>query len=217
LTFGYIEGRKIFEDASIDIPAGCSIAIIGPSGAGKTTFLDLILGLLRPQGGSVFYDDYDLVAQADGEGPCQGNIGRLVSYIPQTVYLNDGTVRGNVAFMVDEDEERLIECLKYAQIWEDVRRMPDGMDTLIGQNGSAISGGQRQRIALARALYKQFEILIMDEATAALDADTESAVLDSIRSTRGGKTLLLVTHHIRLANECEYVYQIADRQLARVK
>lgn len=217
LSFHYPNGRQIFDNVSMDIPAGHSVAIVGPSGEGKTTFLDLVLGLLHPQAGHIWYDDFDIVEGRDDLGPCRADLGNIVSYIPQTVYLNDGTVRGNVAFMVDEDEERLIECLKYAQIWEDVRKMPDGLDTLIGQNGSAISGGQRQRIALARALYKQFEILIMDEATAALDADTESAVLDSIRSTRGGKTLLLVTHHIRLANECEYVYQIADRQLARVK
>ena len=220
LTFGYIEGRKIFEDASIDIPAGCSIAIIGPSGAGKTTFLDLILGLLCPQGGSVFYDDYDLVAQADGEGPCQGNIGRLVSYIPQTVYLNGETVRRNVAFFArdeDIDDEKVETCLRCAQIWEDVRQMPEGTHTLIGENGTAISGGQRQRVALARAMYKDFELLVMDEATAALDMETERAVIDSIRQVKGGKTLLMVTHHMSLANECEYIYKIENRKIVPVK
>lgn len=220
LTFGYIEGRKIFEDASIDIPAGCSIAIIGPSGAGKTTFLDLILGLLCPQGGSVFYDDYDLVAQADGEGPCQGNIGRLVSYIPQTVYLNGETLRRNVAFFArdeDIDDEKVETCLRCAQIWEDVRQMPEGTHTLIGENGTAISGGQRQRVALARAMYKDFELLVMDEATAALDMETERAVIDSIRQVKGGKTLLMVTHHMSLANECEYIYKIENRKIVPVK
>lgn len=217
LSFHYPNGRQIFENASIDIPAGCSVAIVGPSGEGKTTFLDLVLGLLRPQAGHIWYDDFDIVEERDGRGPCRADLGNIASYIPQTVYLNDGTVRDNVTFMVEEDEARLIQCLKYAQIWEDVREMPDGLDTLIGQNGSNISGGQRQRIALARALYKQFEILIMDEATTALDADTESAVVDSIRGMRGDKTLLLVTHHMDLANECEYVYQIAGRRLVRVK
>lgn len=217
LSFHYPNGKQIFENASIDIPAGHSVAIVGPSGEGKTTFLDLILGLLHPQSGHIWYDDLDIVEEKDSQGSCLADIGNVVSYIPQTVYLNDDTIRSNVAFMVDEDEERLIECLKYAQIWEDIRKMPNGLDTIIGRNGVAISGGQRQRIALARALYKQFEILIMDEATAALDVETECAVIDSIRKMRKDKTVLLVTHHLNLANECEYVYRLENRKLVRLQ
>ena len=217
LSFHYPNGKQIFEDASLDIPAGHSVAIVGASGEGKTTLLDLLLGLLHPQSGHIWYDDFDLVEGRDGQGPCRADIGRVVSYIPQTIYLNDDTIRSNVAFMVDEDEDRLVECLKCAQIWEDIQGMPDGLDTVIGRNGACISGGQRQRIALARAIYKQFEILIMDEATAALDVDTECAVLDSIRKMRGDKTLLLVTHHPSLARECEYVYRLENRKLVRIQ
>lgn len=220
LTFGYVEGRKIFEDASIDIPVGCSIAVIGASGAGKTTFLDLILGLLKPQGGHVLYDDYDIITHTDSNGPCKASMGELVCYIPQTVYLNGETIRNNVAFFEDEskiDDARVEECLRCAQIWEDVARMPDGVHTLIGENGTAISGGQRQRVALARALYKDFELLVMDEATAALDMETERAVIDSIRQVKGNKTLLMVTHHMSLANECDVVYKIENRKIVQVK
>lgn len=220
LTFGYNDRVKIFEDASIDIPVGCSIAIIGASGAGKTTFVDLLLGLLKPQGGHVFFDDYDIVGQRDSQGSCRASMGELVSYIPQTVYLNGETVQNNVAFFEDEreiDEARVEECLRCAQIWEDVQRMPDGVHTLIGENGTAISGGQRQRIALARALYKDFELLVMDEATAALDMETEMAVIDSIRQIKENKTLIMVTHHMSLANECDAVYKIEDRKILRVK
>ena len=220
LTFGYCENKKIFENASIDIPVGRSIAIIGASGAGKTTFLDLILGLLEPWEGSVCYDDYDIVAHADKEGVCKASIGQLVSYIPQTVYLNGETVRNNVAFFSEEkdiDDTRVEECLKCAQIWDDVLEMPDGIHTLIGENGTAISGGQRQRIALARALYKEFELLVMDEATAALDMETEKAVIDSIRQVKGNKTLLMVTHHMSLANECDVLYKIEDKKIVRVR
>ena len=127
-----------------------------------------------------------------------------MSYIPQTVYLNGETIRNNVAFFEKQDqvdEERVRACLQHAHIGDDVRQMPQGMDTLIGENGLTISGGQRQRIALARALYKDFEILIMDEATAALDMETEKAVMDSIRQVKGNKTLLMVTNHMSLANE----------------
>ena len=115
------------------------------------------------------------------------------------------------------DEERVRQCLRYAQIWEEVRKMPAGLHTVIGENGSVISGGQRQRIALARALYKDFEILIMDEATAALDMETEKAVMDSIRPVKGDKTLLMVTHHMSLADECELLYKIENQKLIRVR
>lgn len=220
LTFGYTKDSNIFQDASIEIPVGCSIAIIGISGSGKTTFVDLLLGLLKPQGGSILYDDYDIVAQRDEEGPCRVSMGEAVSYIPQTVFLNGETVKNNVAFFEEEeeiDEARVEECLKCAQIWKDVQRMPEGVNTLIGENGTAISGGQRQRIALARALYKDFELLVMDEATAALDMETEKAVIDSIRQIKGSKTLLMVTHHMSLADECDVVYKIEDKKIIQVR
>lgn len=220
LTFGYGGREKLFENVSLKIPASSSVAIIGTSGAGKTTFLALVLGLLKPQSGSIRYDDYDIVAQSDGEGMCRANIGEIISYIPQVVYMNGETVRNNVALLTEQDkidDDRIVECLKCAQIWEDVAKMPEGIHTLIGENGTSISGGQRQRIALARALYKRFELLIMDEATAALDIDTEKAVIDSIRQVRKDKTLLIVTHHKSLADECDIVYEIQDRNLVRVR
>ena len=220
MTFGYTDRVQIFQDASIDIPVGCSIAVIGASGAGKTTFVDILLGLLNPQEGHVFFDDYDIVTHSDGEGPCQASMGELVSYIPQTVYLNGETIQNNVAFFEEEeeiDEARVIECLKCAQIWEDVQKMQDGVHTLIGANGTTLSGGQRQRIALARALYKNFELLVMDEATAALDMETEKAVIDSIRQIKENKTLIMVTHHMSLANECDVVYKIENQKIVRVR
>ena len=220
MTFGYTDRVQIFQDASIDIPVGCSIAVIGASGAGKTTFVDLLLGLLKPQEGHVFFDDYDIVTHSDGEGPCQASMGELVSYIPQTVYLNGETIQNNVAFFEEEeeiDEARVIECLKCAQIWDDVQKMQDGVHTLIGANGTTLSGGQRQRIALARALYKNFELLVMDEATAALDMETEKAVIDSIRQIKENKTLIMVTHHMSLANECDVVYKIENQKIVRVR
>jgi len=138
LTFAYNEQTKVFQEASIDIPVGFSIAVIGISGIGKTTFLDLILGLLTPQSGSILYDDYDIVTHMDQKGKCIGNIGSVACYIPQTVYLNGETIRNNVAFYINEsdiDELKVEECLKCAQVWDDVMRMPDGLDTLIGENG----------------------------------------------------------------------------------
>ena len=219
LTFAYSDRNQVFENAFIEVPAGCSVAIIGVSGSGKTTFLDLVLGLLRPQKGSILYDDYDIVTHKDKDGECKANVGDITSYIPQIVYLNGETICNNVAFFEKKEVDigRVEECLKYAQIWDDVRLMPEGINTVIGENGTIISGGQRQRIALARALYKDFELLIMDEATAALDMETEKAVIDSIRQIKGDKTILLATHHMSLANECDMIYKIEKRQLIRVK
>ncbi len=219
LTFGYPGKKLLFENAQMDIPAGKSVALIGASGSGKTTFLDLLLGLLHPQSGSICFDGYDLVSGTDSEGACNAFLGEIVSYIPQTVYLNGETVRHNVAFMESYDnidEKRVIESLKAAQIWDDVREMPQGLDTLIGEEGVAISGGQRQRIALARTIYKDSELLILDEATAGLDNQTEKAVMDSIFSIKN-KTILLVTHHMALADQCDIIYQIENKKIIRVR
>lgn len=220
LTFGYRRKEKIFQNASMEIPAGSSVAVIGTSGIGKTTFLSLVMGLLKPQEGEILYDDYDIVAQKDQEGACKAEIGEIVSYIPQVVYMNGETVRNNVALLAEQskiDDERVIDCLKCAHVWKDVVKMPEGIHTVISERGTTISGGQRQRIALARALYKDFELLIMDEATAALDMETEKAVIDSIREVRKNKTLLIVTHHMSLANECDIIYKIQDQKMTRVK
>lgn len=220
LSFGYHDQMPIFENASIDIPMGHSVAVIGVSGAGKTTLLALIMGLLTPWDGSILYDDYDIVSHRDANGSCQANLGDIISYIPQTVYLNGETIRHNIAFFEEENEiidKKVEECLRCAQIWEDIEKMPEGMNTLIGERGTTISGGQRQRLALARALYKEFELLIMDEATAALDIETEKAVIDSIRQVKKDKTILIVTHHISLANECDMIYKIENKKIVRVK
>lgn len=218
LSFAYPEGKVIFDDVSVFIPAGKSVAIIGTSGAGKTTFLNLVLGLLKPDSGEIYYDDFDIVARKDGTGRCNAHLGDIVSYIPQTVFLNGETIRNNVAFFEEDkiDENRVIECLKCAHIYDDVMHMKDGLDTIIGENGVALSGGQRQRIALARALYKDFEVLVMDEATAALDKETEKAVIDSIREVRKNKTLLLVTHHLALAEQCDITLLIENRKIRMV-
>ncbi|MCI8511933.1 MAG: ABC transporter ATP-binding protein [Lachnospiraceae bacterium] len=218
LTFAYRENEPVFTAASMDLPVGKSIGVIGPSGSGKSTLLDLLLGLLQPQKGSIYYDDYEIVSKTDARGACEGNLGELVSYIPQTIYLNGGTVRENVAFFAEEiEDDRVREALDVAQVLEDVERLPQGIYSLLGEQGSIISGGQRQRIALARALYKEFELLLMDEAMAALDTETETAVMDAIRHVKGNKTILLVTHHKNLADLCDLLYKIEDQKLVRIR
>ena len=218
LTFHYPNGPDILKDVSLEVPAGSSVAIVGKTGAGKTTLLDLILGLLEPQSGHIWYDDYDLTEGRDEQGSCCGDIGRIISYIPQTVYLSDDTVCSNVVFMeCEEDRKKVVGCLKSAEIWEDIQRLPEGIDTILGENGFTISMGQRQRIVLARALYKDSRFLVMDEMTASLDRETEREVMRSLKNLKGRKTLLLVTHHEWLAGECEHIYRLEKQRLVRVR
>lgn len=220
ISFAYDGKEPVLDDASIDIPVGRSVAVIGVSGVGKTTLLSLILGFYKPQSGAIYFDDYNIAAKDDSEGRTEVILGDIVSYIPQTVYMNGETVRRNVAFFEEEekiDDAKVEACLKCAQVWEDVRKMPEGIYTVIRDRGTTISGGQRQRIALARALYRDFELLVMDEATAALDMDMEKAIMESIRQVKKNKTLLLVTHHRSLADECDMIYKIENRKIIRVK
>lgn len=218
LSFHYPNGTDILKNVSMEVPAGSSVAIVGKSGAGKTTLLDLLLGLIEPQSGHIWYDDYELIEGRDEQGLCRGEIGRIISYIPQLVHLNDTSICSNVVFLEkEEDRERVVDCLKRARIWEDIEKLPRGIDTVLGENGFAISMGQRQRIVLARALYKNSRFLVMDEMTAALDRETERELMQSLKNLQGNRTLLLVTHHEELAKECEIIYQLENQQLTRIR
>lgn len=218
LTFHYPDGPDILKEVSLEVPAGSFVAIVGKSGAGKSTLLDLALGLLKPQSGSIWYDDYELTEMRDEQGPCRGEIGHIISYIPQMVYLSEDTVCNNVAFMEsNKDRARVIDCLKRARVWEEIQNLPEGIDTVLGENGYTLSMGQRQRIALARALYKDVKLLVMDEVTAALDRETEREVMRSLKSLAGRKSVLLVTHHEWLAEECEQIYRLEQQRLVRVR
>lgn len=222
VTFAYEDGPLIFKDLNMEIPVGRFVAVIGKSGSGKTTLLDLIVSLIKPQSGAIRYDDYDIVSESDTEGPCVGDLGQLVSYMPQSLSFQDDTIRNLVAFMAEPgtmDDERIRDCLKSAMLYEDVMALPSGLDTLIGSGGVRLSGGQYQRLGLARALYKDFSLMIMDEGTAALDTEVEEAVFRSLRSLGADKTLLLVTHHRELAERCDIIYeiQIQSKSVVRIK
>ncbi len=212
ITYHYPNSDKlIFDRANVVFPIGKSIGIVGTSGAGKTTIIDILLGLLKLQGGSVKADGVDI---EEHYREWLANVG----YIPQMIFLLDADIRKNVAFGVPEeeiDEERLWDSLREAQLDGFVRSLPDGVRTGIGERGVRLSGGQRQRIGIARALYNDPEVLILDEATSALDNDTEAAIMDSVNRLHGKKTLLIIAHRLQTIEKCDMVFRIENGAIVR--
>lgn len=201
----------IFNHADMIIPIGSAVGIVGTSGSGKTTIVDVMLGLLQLQTGKIKADGVDVATNYEG---WLKNIG----YIPQTIFMIDSTIRKNVAFgFADEDidDERVWAVLKEAQLDEFVRGLPDGLDTGIGERGIRISGGQRQRIGIARALYEDPEVLVLDEATSALDNDTEAAIMDSINRLHGKKTLVIIAHRLQTIEKCDMVFRVENGKINR--
>lgn len=197
---------NILDQINITIEKGQSIAFIGQSGAGKTTLADIVLGLLNPIQGSVLIDNYDV---SSGEYDLSG----LIGYVPQTSYLIDDSVRSNVAFGIDEseiDDDKVWYALEQAQLKEFISRMPEGINTTVGDRGVRFSGGQRQRVAIARALYNDPDILIFDEATAALDNETETAIMESVDALKGHKTIIIIAHRLTTVKNCDAIYEIKE-------
>lgn len=212
ITYHYPNSDKlIFDHASVTFPIGKSIGVVGASGAGKTTIIDIVLGLLNLQGGKVLADDVDIQSHYR---EWLANVG----YIPQMIFLLDADIRKNVAFGIPEeeiDDEKLWYALREAQLDEFIKTLPDGVYTGIGERGIRLSGGQRQRIGIARALYNDPEVLILDEATSALDNDTEAAIMDSINRLHGKKTLLIIAHRLQTIEKCDMVYRVENGAIVK--
>ncbi len=210
VSFSYPGSKKeILKNVSVEIPLKSSFGFIGGSGAGKTTFIDLLLGLLEPDKGGVFYGKQNIRQYAE-------DWGRKLGYIPQNIYLADDTIRRNVAFGIPDsliEEDKVWNALEKAQLADFVRGMENGLNTRIGEVGVRLSGGQRQRIGIARALYQEPEILVLDEATSALDTDTEQAVMEAVEHLKGKCTLLMVAHRTSTLKGCEKIYRVEDQKV----
>lgn len=207
VTYAYPEGEgNVIENACFHIRKGETVAFVGSSGAGKSTIVDILLGLLPPQQGKILVDGMNVYKNLR---TWQKEIG----YIPQTIYLSDDSIRNNVAFGIEEeniDEQAVIAALKQAQLYDFVDTLPEGLDTCVGDRGIRLSGGQRQRIGIARALYHKPEILVLDEATSALDNDTEAAVMEAIDSLKGQKTIIIIAHRLTTIKNADTVYEVKD-------
>ncbi len=205
LTYRYPHTEKdVLKDVSLKIPLGYAVGLMGPTGAGKSTLADVILGILTPTSGTVCYGNMNV-----HEHPIKWS--RKLAYIQQSIYLADETIRNNVAFGIDDDkidEEKVWKALEEAQIKDFVKSLPEGLDTMVGERGVRLSGGQRQRIGIARALYDDPEILVLDEATSALDNETETAVMEAIDNLMGRKTLIIIAHRLTTLRNCQKIFKV---------
>ncbi len=204
--------RAVLFHADMVIPIGCSVGIVDSSGAGKTTVVDLLLGLLDVQSGQVLCDGVNVVKH---DQAWLSHIG----YIPQMISMLDDTIRANVVFghTGGETDDRVWNALEKAQLGDFVQSLPNGLDTNIGERGIRISGGQRQRIGIARALYSNPEILVFDEATSALDNETEAAIMESINALHGHKTMVIIAHRLTTIKECDIVYRVENGRIIQEK
>lgn len=206
VSFEYNKNKKVLENINISINKGDKVAFVGESGSGKSTLVDLIIGLYKPLSGEIVIDDKELTS--DNVKSYRSKVG----YIPQSIYLFDGTVGENVAFGYEYDKEKIIEVLKKANIY-DFLSSKEGIDTLVGDGGIQLSGGQKQRIGIARALYSDPEILVLDEATSALDNETEAKIMDEIYETSQDKTLLIIAHRLSTIERCDRKIMLSNGKI----
>ncbi|MDR1566879.1 MAG: ABC transporter ATP-binding protein [Treponema sp.] len=207
LWFRYVNGGDVIKDISFEIKIGEKVAFTGESGSGKTTLVDIIIGIYRPIKGNLYVDNV----------PIDNNNIRSwrskIGYIPQSIYLFDGSVAENVAFGSEYNEEKIIRVLKKSKIWNFLETK-DGIQTRVGEGGIQLSGGQKQRIGIARALYNDPEVLVLDEATSSLDDETEAEIMNEIYDVSGNKTLIIIAHRLSTIERCDRRIQIEDGVLA---
>jgi ATP-binding cassette, subfamily B, bacterial PglK len=212
LTFAYpTTTRKALDDISLTIHKGQSIGIIGKSGSGKTTLVDVILGLFEPQSGDIQVDGVSVYRDLRAWQ-------NILGYVPQTIFLTDDTLERNIAFGVPDhliDLDRLHKAIEMSQLQDVVAQLPDGLQTLVGERGVLLSGGQRQRVGIARVLYHQREILVFDEATAALDSETEHLVTEATKALSGSNTIIIIAHRLSTIEHCDCIYQIEQGKVIK--
>jgi ATP-binding cassette subfamily B protein/ATP-binding cassette subfamily C protein len=203
IWFRYLKGNDVIKDISLEIKRGEKIAFTGESGSGKTTMVDIIIGIYRPLKGRLLVDD--VLIDNNNIRSWRSKIG----YIPQDIYLFDGTVAENITFGSEHNNEKIIEVLKKAKMWSFLETK-EGIHTRVGEGGIQLSGGQKQRIGIARALYNDPEVLVLDEATSSLDDETEAQIMNEIYDVSGSKTLIIIAHRLSTVKRCDRQIRIED-------
>ena len=213
ISFQYlIDSPSILSSVDLNIQKGSCIGFIGSTGSGKSTLIDIIMGLLEPTEGTISIDNQILTK--DNMHLWQ----KLIAHVPQSIYLIDSTIEQNIAFGIDKDkiDKSLVrESAQKAQVADIIEKMPNAYDTVVGERGIQLSGGQRQRLGIARALYKNAQIIILDEATSALDNETEKAVIESFNSLGSNVTLLMIAHRITTLKDCTNIIELKDGKICK--
>jgi len=197
-------GTAALNRMSMEIPAGSSVALVGPSGAGKTTVVSLLLGFVMPDEGRVCIDGVSLTEVR------KASLRQQFAVVSQDIVLFDGSIADNVVYALPRDDVKLERCLRAAHLWDFVHSLPSSVETHVGTNGSKLSGGQRQRLAIARALYKDAPIWIFDEATSALDTESERAVQSALESWHGKKTLIIIAHRLSTVRNADNIFVLGE-------
>lgn len=213
IRFSYSGDRKILDDISFKISKGSFVGIVGESGAGKTTFVDILLGLLEPASGKITVDGVDIFQDIR-------SWQKILAYVPQSIYLVDGTIRENIALGEENeniDETMVWQALKMAELDEFIQKLPEGLETKVGERGVKLSGGQRQRIGIARALYSKPQVLVLDEATSALDSQTEQNITETILKLKGQLTIIAIAHRLSTLEKCDFKVEFKEGYATVVK
>ena len=208
LSFSYNEDYKILEDVSFDIFKGQIIGINGTTGSGKSTLVDLILGLLKPNKGQILLNGEELNKKS------YENIN--IGYVPQDTYISDDTIEENIGFNInkkDIDPTKIKEAIKSSNLDDFINNLPEKVNTYIGEDGVRISGGQKQRIGLARALYDDPNLLILDEATSALDNETEASIINEITKLKKDKIIIMIAHRLNTLKNCDKIITVKDKKI----
>ena len=203
--------RTAINDINLNVPVNSTVGIVGKTGSGKTTILDIFLGLLEPQEGNLQVDGLIILGQNVRSWQ------RIIGYVPQNIFLSDDTVAANIAFGLDKkdiDQTAIEKASKIANLHDFIiDELPEKYQTFIGERGVRLSGGQRQRIGIARALYHNPKVLILDEATSALDNQTEKAVMDAVNNLEKNVTIIIVAHRLNTVKNCDTVFVLDKGKL----
>jgi ATP-binding cassette subfamily B protein len=203
---------SVFKKINLTIEKGSCVGIIGRTGSGKSTLIDIIIGLFSPSSGGVYIDD--MLITHENLRSWQMNI----SHVSQDVFLFDGTIEENIAFGInksDIDRDKIKKSCMQAYIQDYIEKLPKQYETIIGERGARLSGGQKQRIGIARAFYRGNKVLILDEATSALDVETEKLIMEAIKAFQKDVTIISIAHRVSTLDNCDYIFEIKDTGIIR--